>query len=89
MNFLLCILAASIGESILKNNKFIPVITCLVLSVIKIMMVAVLFIPFNKKVNIDMALISALMNTILMFLGYKFILNKSKKYWKKDEWRFR
>ena len=53
------------------------------------MMVAVLFIPFNKKVNIDMALISALMNTILMFLGYKFILNKSKKYWKKDEWRFR
>lgn len=89
VNFLLCILAASIGESIFKDNKLIPVITCLILSVIKIIMVVLLFIPFNKKVNIDMALISALMNTILMFLGYKFILNKSKKYWKKDEWRFR
>lgn len=89
VNFLLCLLAAIIGESIYKKNRLIPVVSCLILSILKIIMVLILFIPFNKKVNIDMALISAIMNTILMLLGYKFVLTSCKKYWKRDEWRFR
>lgn len=89
VNFLLCLLAAKVGEGIFKKNRLIPVISCLVISVIKIIMVAVLFVLFNKTIDVNMALISAVLNTVVMILGYKFVLTTSKKYWKKDEWRFR
>lgn len=89
VNFLLCVLAAKIGEGIFKNNRIIPVISCLILSMLKIVMIAILFIPFGKKINLNMAVMSALLNTIVMVIGYKFVLTTSKKYWKKDEWRFR
>lgn len=88
-NFLLCILAATIGEGILKKNRVIPVISCLIISIFKIIMVAILFIPFEKRINVNIAIISALLNTIVMLIGYKFVLIASKKFWKKDEWRFR
>ena len=55
----------------------------------KIVMIAILFIPFGKKINLNMAVMSAILNTIVMVIGYKFVLTTSKKYWKKDEWRFR
>lgn len=89
VNFLLCLLAAKIGEGIFKNNRIIPVISCLILSMLKIVMIAILFIPFGKKINLNMAVMSALLNTIVMVIGYKFVLTTSKKFWKKDEWRFR
>lgn len=89
VNFLLCLLAAKIGEGIFKNNRIIPVISCLILSMLKIVMIAILFIPFEKKINLNMAVMSALLNTMVMVIGYKFVLTTSKKYWKKDEWRFR
>lgn len=89
VNFLLCLLAAKIGEGIFKNNRVIPVISCLILSMLKIVMIAILFIPFAKKINLNMAVMSAILNTIVMVIGYKFVLTTSKKYWKKDEWRFR
>ena len=89
VNFLLCLLAAKIGEGIFKNNRIIPVITCLIISILKIIMIAILFILFDEKINLNMSVISALLNTIVMVIGYKFVLTTSKKYWKKDEWRFR
>lgn len=89
VNFILCLLAAKIGEGIFKKNRLIPVISCFILSVLKIIMIAILFIPFGKKINLNMAIMSALLNTIVMVIGYKFVLTTSKKYWKKDEWRFR
>lgn len=89
VNFLLCLLAAKIGEGIFKNNRIIPVITCLIISILKIIMIAILFILFDKKINLNIAVMSALLNTIVMVIGYKFVLTTSKKYWKKDEWRFR
>lgn len=89
VNFLLCLLAAKIGEGIFKSNRTIPVISCLIISMLKIVMIAILFIPFGKKINLNMAVMSALLNTIVMVIGYKFVLTTSKKYWKKDEWRFR
>ena len=89
VNFLLCLLAAKIGEGILKNNRLIPVISCFIISILKIIMIAILFIAFDKKVDFNMAIVSAVLNTIVMLIGYKFVLTTSKKYWKKDEWRFR
>ena len=73
VNFLLCLLAAKIGEGIFKNNRIIPVISCLILSMLKIVMIAILFIPFGKKINLNMAVMSALLNTIVMVIGYKFV----------------
>ena len=89
VNFLLCLLAAKIGEGILKNNRLIPVISCFIISILKIIMIAILFIAFDKKVDFNMAIVSAVLNTIVMLIGYKFVLTTSKKFWKKDEWRFR
>lgn len=58
INLLLCVLAATIGENILKENRIIPVISTFILSVMKIFMAMILLYLFKQKVNLPVALLS-------------------------------
>lgn len=89
VNMLLCQLAAYVGENIFKENRIIPAIACFVISAIKVLMVTIIMLLFNYKIDIEPALISALMNAIIMLLIYKIVLTTSEKYIIKDSWRFR
>lgn len=88
-NMLLCQLAAYIGENIFKENRIIPVISCFVISALKIVIVILIMLLFDYKIDIETALMSALMNSIIMFLVYRIVLTTSEKYILKDSWRFR
>ena len=89
LNLLICFTSAKIGKKIYIKNKFLPVLLTLFLSLLKILGIAILFLLFNKSINMKIALISAIFNTITMFLGYRGILNFSKKHWKQESWRFK
>lgn len=88
-NLLLCVLAAIIGENIFKNKKLIPVLTVVIVSTIKVGFVY-MFITLNgNDVNINMALLSAIYNMVIMFFGYKFVLKLCDEDERRNSWRFR
>lgn len=88
-NMFLCLLAAIIGESILKNKKIIPIIITFLLSMIKVMFVAFIFKLGGDKIDIDIAVLSSIYNTFVMFCGYKFVLKLCDKKDSRDSWRFK
>lgn len=88
-NLLLCVLAAVIGENIFKNKKLIPVLTMLVVSILKVGFVYLFIKADGNKISIYMALQSTIYNTVIMFLGYKFVLKLCDKEYRESSWRFR
>lgn len=88
-NLLLCVIAAIIGENIFKNKKLIPVVAMLILSTIKVGLVYIIMRFNHNYINVNMALMSVIYNTFVMFLGYKFILKLCDEEYKINSWRFR
>lgn len=88
-NLLLCVLAAVIGENIFKNKKLIPVLTMLVVSILKVGFVYLFIKADGNEISIYMALQSTIYNTVIMFLGYKFVLKLCDKEYRESSWRFR
>ena len=82
LNTLLCLLCAKIGESIFKENRIVPILIALFISTLKVL--GVVAISIDMKV----ALLSAVLNTICMMLFYRFILNMLDKYLDRNTWRF-
>lgn len=88
-NLLLCVLAAVIGENIFKNKKLIPVLTMLVVSILKVGLVYLYINANGNEISMYMALQSTIYNTFIMFLGYKFVLKLCDKEYGRRSWRFR
>lgn len=88
LNFLLCILCAEIGSNIYKENRLIPVVTTLCVSVLKVFGVFIIFKLFSQSFNIRIALISAALNTVCMLIFYGLMLKKLDKYLDRNTWRF-
>lgn len=88
-NLLLCIFAAFIGENIFKNKKLIPVLTMLIVSILKVLLVY-LFMKINgDKININIALMSAVYNMVVMYFVYKSILKLCDEENRQSLWRFK
>lgn len=88
-NLLLCIFAAFVGENIFKNKKLIPVLTMLIVSILKVLLVY-LFMKINgDKININIALMSAVYNMVVMYFVYKSILKLCDEENRQSLWRFK
>lgn len=88
-NLLLCFLAAKIGENILKGNKIVPVLSTLVLSIIKGFFVAIILRLFNQSINYSATILAACYNSIIMIIVYNIVLATCDKYMDNDRWRFK
>ena len=88
-NLLLCFLAAKIGENILKGNKIVPVLSTLVLSIIKGFFVAIILRLFNQSINYSATILAACYNSIIMIVVYNIVLATCDKYMDNDRWRFK
>ena len=88
LNTLLCLLCAKIGESIFKENRIVPILIALFISTLKVLGVVIIFILFAISIDMKVALLSAVLNTICMMLFYRFILNMLDKYLDRNTWRF-
>jgi len=89
LNMLLCLLCAKIGESIFKENRLVPILTSLGISVLKVLGVVIIFKLFSQTIDIQVALISCVLNAICMMLFYTLILKTLDKYLDGNTWRFK
>ena len=89
INMLLCLLAAIIGENIYREKKLIPVVSTVVLSLLKVFAIALILKLSDKTVNGTICIYSSIYNAVVMFLGYNFVLRLYDNNDKKKSWRFK
>ena len=89
INMLLCVVAALIGENIYKEKRLIPVITSIILYLIKVLAIGIIFSLVNLKIDIKVGVLTALYSAIIMFLSYNLIYRLYDNDYKKNNWRIR
>ena len=89
LNLLLCFLASLIGEGMIKNKRMIPVVSMFFITILKYMGVFAVFYILNIKLELAKSLYMALYNAIVMFFGYKYIINIYDDEYTKQQWRFK
>lgn len=89
INMLICLIAAIIGENIYREKKLIPVISVILLYLLKILAVFTIFKLMGRSINIQVGMFTALYSSVVMFLGYDFVLRIYNIEYKKRSWRFK
>lgn len=87
-NLLLCLVAAYIGENILKQKKLIPVILNFILTMVKFILVYFIYKLAKIKMNLDGIFIMGLYNMVIAFIMYSWVYTISNKAYMKTEWKF-
>lgn len=87
-NMLLCLLACKIGKSIFKEKRLIPVLSTLLLNVMKGLMVFAIFFILGIKMELTSIVISSLYSMVISIFMYKKIYKLYQKPWMKKEWNF-
>lgn len=88
-NLLLCFLASLIGEGMIKNKRMVPVVSMFVITILKYMGVFAIFYILNIKLELSKSLYMALYNAVIMFFGYRYIINIYDDEYTKQRWRFK
>ncbi|MDI9219004.1 MULTISPECIES: rod shape-determining protein MreD [Clostridium] len=89
INMLICLIAAIIGENIYREKKLIPVISVIFLYILKVLAVFTIFKFMGKSIDIQIGMFTALYSSVVMFLGYNFVLRLYDIEYKKKSWRFK
>ena len=89
LNLLLCFLASLIGESMIKNKRMVPVVSMFVLTILKYIGIFIIFYILNIKLELFNCIYMALYNAVVMFFGYKYIINIYDDEYTKQRWRFK
>lgn len=89
LNMLICLIAAIIGENIYREKKLIPVISVIFLYILKVLAVFIIFKMIGKSINIQIGMFTALYSSVIMLLGYNFVLRLYNIQYKKESWRFK
>lgn len=89
INMLICLLAAIIGENIYREKKLIPTISMMFLYVLKVLSLFVILKMAGKTINIEVGIYASIYSTVIMFLGYNFVLRLYDINYKKRSWRFK
>lgn len=89
LNLLLCFLASLIGEGMIKNKRMVPVVSMFVITMLKYIGVFAVFYILNIKLDLSKSVYMALYNAMVMFLGYKYIINIYDDEYTKQQWRFK
>lgn len=89
VNLFLCLVAAYIGNGVFKKRKLVPVGTVFALTIVKHLVIFVIFYLMNYKVVINNILLVAIYNSIVAFIVYRFVLMFSNTEDVNNKWRFR
>lgn len=89
INMLICLLAAVIGENIYREKKLIPTISMMFLYILKVLSLFVILKMSGKTINIEVGIYASIYSTVIMFLGYNFVLRLYDINYKKKSWRFK
>ena len=89
VNMLICLLAAIIGENIYREKKLIPIISMALLYLLKIFSIFIILKFVGKTINIEIGIYTSIYSSVIMFLGYNFVLRLYDNNYRKRSWRFR
>lgn len=89
VNMLICLLAAIIGENIYREKKLIPTISMALLYLLKIFSIFIILKFVGKTINIEIGIYTSIYSSVIMFLGYNFVLRLYDNNYRKRSWRFR
>ncbi|MDT8715272.1 rod shape-determining protein MreD [Clostridium sp. 19966] len=87
-NICVCLIAAIIGENIIKVKKIVPVFSLFLLSILKSSIVVGLLYVVGIKTYYNVILYRAIYTTIISVFLYRIIYNFMQKSFMKKEWRF-
>ena len=89
VNMLICLLAAIIGENIYIEKKLIPTISMALLYLLKMFSIFIILKFVGKTINIEIGIYTSIYSSVIMFLGYNFVLRLYDNNYRKRSWRFR
>lgn len=89
VNMLVCLLAAVIGENIYREKKLIPVISIVLLYILRVFSIFILLKLAGKTIDIGVGIYSSIYSAVVMFLGYDFVLRLYKNNHRERSWRFK
>lgn len=87
-NMLMCLVAAEIGRSIFIEKALLPVVSALVLSVVKGLIVVSIMFLIKQYTHMETVLYHGIYNLVVSIFMYKFAYKLSQKEYMKKEWRF-
>ncbi|WP_446898703.1 rod shape-determining protein MreD [Clostridium sp. LBM24168] len=88
VNMVICAIGGFIGTNIFKEKKFIPVISCFFLSLLKGMMIFVIFWLSDIEMNIVNIFFTSIYNMIICIFIYKAVYKLCKESYMISEWKF-
>ena len=89
VNMLICLLAAIIGENIYREKKLIPTISMALLYLLKMFSIFIILKFAGKTINIEIGIYTSIYSSVIMFLGYNFVLRLYDNNYRKRSWRFK
>lgn len=88
VNMIVSMFAVFIGNSIFKEKKFIPVVSCFFLSVAKGMIIFLILLIAGIHVSVMNMLFTGIYNMILCIFMYNAVYRLCKINYMKTEWKF-
>lgn len=91
INMLLCIAASTLGDSIVKNKRAVPVLAMFSFTMIKFgaLFVILYFIDMRIGLGVMKMIIVSIENAVITFLIYNYISRKVDENNSDQQWRFR
>ncbi|MFL0195770.1 rod shape-determining protein MreD [Clostridium sp. WILCCON 0269] len=87
-NMIICVIAGAIGDSIFKEKRLIPVISCFLLVLLKGTLVFGILYLHGVYVNIINVLLGSIYDMILCIFIYKPVYNLCNKEYMQVKWKF-
>lgn len=88
INLLLCVLAAYIGETIIKNRILIPVGTVAGLTAVKFIIILLLGSSLAINISIENGVIMTIYNFVMAIVMYSWVVKVSDRNLMKKRWGF-
>lgn len=88
INMLVCIIAATIGNSIFKDKSLIPIATSFILSLLKGVLVFCILYLVKQYTRIEDVFFNSIYNMIVSIIMYRWVYKLCSKEYMVKEWRF-
>ena len=83
VNMFCCFIAGVVGEGIWKDKKLIPTITVFCVTILKFLVVYIIFYFIKIHIELLRGIFVAIYNSVIIFLVYKVIIKLSEIEYKK------
>lgn len=88
INMIICTIAGEIGTNIFKEKSLVPVVSNLILSLLKGILILIVLYASGIYVNLDITAYSSLYNMIVSIIAYKLVYNLCQKEYMQRKWKF-